>query len=167
SATSNGLGFLRGRFTGNSFAWDTPVIVRSAPNTQHFFDKPWMVADSSSGNVYLTYTDFYGVGLDAIEFQRSLDRGATWSTFTALSSVAGTGLVQGSRVAVGPQGVLYGVWKEIGASTDEDFMRIRKSVDFGQTFQAEQKVSDLYDNFGTGPPGFNRERGITFPSIAV
>jgi hypothetical protein len=42
-----------------------------------FFDKQWMVADSSNGHLYLTYTVF-GVGADTVVYQRSTDGGAHW-----------------------------------------------------------------------------------------
>ena len=67
------------------------------------------------------------------------------------------------------------VWKEIGFAnlppTDpnygKDFFKIRKSTNRGVSFGPEVIAVTLSDNFGTGAPGFNREQGITFPSIAI
>ena len=135
-------------------------------------DKPWIAVDPGTGNVYVSYTHFtvntqtFSV-VDSIVFQRSLDRGATWERdLITLSSDATAGLVQGSRPAVGPDGEVYVAWKEIG-KTDADYMRIRKSTNHGASFGPEATVASFYDNFGTGAPGYNRLRGITFPSIAI
>jgi len=158
---------VRGTFSGNTFTWDTPHIAGQKSVFNGFLDKCWMVADSSSGNVYVTYTDFVSLPEgNGIVFQRSVDGGTTWSSPVQLSPGSASRLVQGSRPAVGPDGRLYVVWKEIGP-TDVDFFRIRISTDGGLNFQSQGTIASHYDNFGSGAPGFNRERGITYPAIAV
>ena len=173
-ANESGLGVVRGQFSGNTFSWGTPVVVRHVVNQTGGIDidKPWIAVDPGTGNVYVSYTHFtvntqtFSV-VDSIVFQRSLDRGATWERdLITLSSDAAAGLVQGSRPAVGPDGEVYVAWKEIG-KTDADYMRIRKSTNHGASFGPEATVASFYDNFGTGAPGYNRLRGITFPSIAI
>src|SRR6185436_16766486 len=80
------------------------------------------------------------------------------------------GLVQGSRPAVGPGGILHLVWKTVdttAAAGGLDAMRIRSSGDGGRTFGAAFDVAGLYTNFCSGPPGFDRGFGLGFPSIAV
>ncbi len=56
---------------------------------------------------------------------------------------------------------------ETNAAIDTDHYRYRRSTNGGASFGAEVTCVDQISNFGTGAPGFNRERGITFPSIAV
>ena len=167
----NGVGIVKGTFSGLSFAWGTPRIVRRVFNAEHFLDKPWMAADSANGNVYITYTDFFpdaGQTSDQVLFERSRDQGVSWEALQALNLPEVNGNVQGSRPAVGPSSEIYVVWKEIGPSDPgSDFMRIRKSFDGGTTFQPELTVAEFFDNYGTGAPGFNREKSVALPSIAV
>ena len=83
-----------------------------------------------------------------------------------LSSAADAGLVQGSRVAVGPNGEVHAVWSalETDPAIDTDHFRYRRSTDFGASFGPELTCANFVSNFGTGAPGFNRNRGITFPA---
>ena len=169
----HGVGVARADFADGTLHWRTVKFVRRLAESAYLttdIDKPWVVADSVSGNVYLSYTRFFGATDDSILFTRSTDRGVTWSPSALLSSAAASGLVQGSRPAVGPDGELYVTWKEIDPDTThsgQDILRIRKSVDFGASFGPERTVARFFDNFGTGAPSFNREQGIGLPSIAV
>jgi flagellar hook capping protein FlgD len=170
SATTNAIGVARGHFGGAGFVWDQVVSVRSVGNA--FLDKQWMVADATTtGNLYLSYTTFLPGPSNQIDYQRSTDNGATWSAVTKLSAMADDNLVQGSRPVAGPDGEVYVVWAALGASTYEDFFRLRRCP-AGQggaaaSFAAQVTAASYIANFGTGAPGFNRERGIHFPSIAV
>ena len=164
----SGVGVVKATFPGGASppVWGTPHIARNVNASNFFIDKEWLAADSSSGNLLLTYTLFTALD-DSIDFQRSTDGGVTWGPILTLSSNAAAGYVQGSRPAVGPNGEVYAVWEEIGISTAFDHFRVRKSTDHGVSFGAEATVDDHYANFGSGAPGFNRQSGITFPSIAV
>ena len=159
----NGIGVVRATFPAGVFTWDTPRIVVDYVASGSA-DKQWIAADSTNGNLYVSWTRF--TPSDSILFSRSTDNGVTWSPAITVSSPAAAGLVQGSRPVVGPSGEVYVTWSELGP-IDADFFRIRKSTNAGVSFGAEQTVSSLFENFGTGAPGFNRERGITFPAIAV
>jgi hypothetical protein len=165
NSTRNGIALVKARFNAGAVAWSTPALVRTGNNSSVFFDKPWLAADSLSGRLYLSYTVF-GVAADTIVFQRSSVGGTTWDNPQRLSANAEAGYVQGSRPAVGPNGEVYLTWYSIGP-VDVDYMKIRKSTDQGATFSAAVNVASLYSNFGSGAPGFNREIGITYPSIAV
>jgi hypothetical protein len=167
----NAVGVVRGIFSGATFNWSTPGLIRVVRNAEHFLDKPWIAADSSSGNVYLTYSDFFPVGTDVsntIQFVRSRDRGVTWDPELTINSPSANGSVQGARPVLGPNGEVYVVWKEIGPiDPGSDLMRIRKSANRGNSFAPENTVCTFFDNYGTGAPGFNREKGVALPSIAV
>ena len=165
SSGNNGIAVVKGTFSGSTLTWGTPVIVRSALNTQFFLDKPWLVADSLSGNLYLTYTEF-GPGTDEINFKRSIDGGATWGSDIKINLLSEDGAVQGSRPCVGPNGEVHVVYYAIGAG-DSDLMRYRVSTNGGTSFGAVTTAASFHPNFGTGAPGFNREMGIQFPSIAA
>src|SRR6185436_17030258 len=63
---------------------------------------------------------------------------------------------------------IYVVWKEIGlTASGQDYLRARKSTDGGATWGLEQTAATLFDNFGTGAPGFNLEQGITLSEITI
>src|SRR5262245_38944437 len=142
----NGIAISRGVFSGSTFAWDPPVVVRDYPNNSNLIDKQWMAVDSLSGNLYMTFSNFTVVGQSAvsnsIQFTRSTDGGNTWSAPFTLSATTEAGLVQGSRPAVGPNGELYTVWHAIGQFSGpnanspfgRDFFRIRKSTNAGVNF---------------------------------
>jgi hypothetical protein len=143
----------------SGFAWEAPRLARATRDT--FPDKPWLAADSLTGNLYLSYTAFYRrekKSTDRIEFQRSDDGGLSWSPPMKLSADTEEGLVQGSRPAVGPRGELHVVWKTVdttAAAAGLDVMRIRSSLDEGQTFREPADVA-LPTPLSSGPPGFDR-----------
>ena len=168
-ADEHGVAVARANFNAatNAITWTRPVVIKSLLQVDGFIDKPWIAVDSLSGNVYVTYTRFTPTQ-DSIVVSRSTNRGATWGPQITLSSPASAGLVQGSRPGVGPAGEIYVTWKEIALSgTGQDFIRVRRSNDFGVSWLPEQTAAAFFDNFGTGAPGFNREQGIALPSIAV
>jgi hypothetical protein len=167
-ASNNAIGVARGHFTGSSFAFDSVFAVRIASNASFFLDKQWLAVDSLSGNLYVTNTTFTTTG-DQIDFYRSTNAGRTWSAAVTISSGTDNGWVQGSRVVVGPGGEVHTVWQglEQSLAIDTDHYRYRKSTNGGVSFAPEVNAADYVSNFGTGSPGFNRERGLTFPSIAV
>ncbi|HYM80339.1 MAG TPA: T9SS type A sorting domain-containing protein [Candidatus Limnocylindria bacterium] len=167
SGSTNGVGVVRGTFVGGVLTWGTPKLVRSVNNSSNFLDKVWVVADSASGNLYVSYTNFTP-SANQIDFQIQTDptNVAAWSTATTISSAGDAGLVQASRPAMGPDGELYVVWAAIGP-IDVDFFRVRKSTTAGATFGSQVTAASYFANFGTGAPGFNRGMGITFPSLAV
>jgi hypothetical protein len=170
SATTNGVGAVRATFPGGVFTWSTPVVIKSYTNSTAAADKEWMAADSLNGNLYAVWTKF-DIGGDHIMFSRSTNGGTTWSAELEINSATDRGFVQGSRVAVGPAGEVYVVYWAIGQTgavpTSADFVRIRKSTNAGVSFGAEVTLTSEYTNFGTGAPGFNRNQGVTFPSIGV
>jgi hypothetical protein len=164
-STTTYIGVAAAHFSGTTFTWDSAFVVRSESSITYFLDKPWCVADSATGNVYVTSTTFDA--LDHIDFYRSTNGGRTWSVQTQISLAGEDGAVQGSRPVVGPTGQLYAVWSSIG-STDADYLYCRRSTDQGLTWVAgEVLVASHFAQFGTGAPGYNRERGITFPSVTV
>ncbi|TMQ70859.1 MAG: hypothetical protein E6K80_07200 [Candidatus Eisenbacteria bacterium] len=171
SGPANGVGVVRGRFAPEGFAWETPRVARAVRDS--FPDKPWLTADSLSGDLLLCYTIFFkrqSRNSDFIEFQRSEDGNQSWTPPVKVSTDEEDGLVQGSRTAVGPDGELHVVWKTIDTTATDggvDQVRIRSSRDDGRSFAAAATVADVFTNFCSGPPGFDRGFGLGFPSIAV
>ena len=165
TGTTNGVAIVKGTFSGGVFTWGTPTLIVSGSNSAVFYDKEWVAVDPATSNIYLTYTKFTLSG-DEIDFQRSTNGGTVWSAAIKLSSTADNGYVQGARVAVGPTGQVYDVYQAIGP-VDKDFFKMRKSVNAGVSFGAEVQAADYFANFSAGAPGFNRERGITYPGMAI
>jgi hypothetical protein len=167
----NGIGIVPATFVGTNIAWGAPVMLRKVGSGQLVLDKPWAVADSSSDSLHVSYTTFTQFA-NHIQYQRS-PNGVSWAPALTVSLPADSGWVQGSRPAVGPNGEVYVVWSVIGP-IDVDYFRIRKSTNYGVSFGTEIQVpaggvpsAGFYGNWGMGAPGFNRERGISFPGISV
>jgi hypothetical protein len=158
-----GVSVISVTFPGGVFTWGTPHVAQNLSTASHFLDKEWMVADSSSGNLYLTFTHFI-VGGSTIGFQRSVDGGATWSAEQTISTSSGD--IQASRPAVAGDGTLYITWKQIGP-VDVDFVRVRRSTNQGVSFDPQNAGISYYDNFGSGAPGFNRNRNVVEPCPVV
>jgi len=165
----NGIALVKATFSGGTLAWGTPNLVRAAQDFDAQLDKPWMAVDPASGKLYVTYTAFdYSFTRDTIDIQSSSDGGLTWSDPIQLSADADAGYVQGSRVAVGPAGEVYTSWYAIGqTATFLDRFQVRKSTNRAASFDPEVTGAELFSNFSSGAPGFNRPRSITFPSLAV
>ncbi len=161
----SGVGVVKGRWNGADFVWGTPTIARNLPYLEP--DKEWVVADSASGRVFLSYTRFPITG-SVIDFQWADSNATTWSTprQISLDTSLERGYVQGSRPAVDGDGRVFVVYELIGDSF-EDYFRIRRSDDRGQTFALPVTAVSMYTNFGTGGPGFNRDHGVEFSGIAV
>lgn len=176
----NGLSTVavwRGSFQGEVLTWQPRVhalpLVEEA-YTQLPWDAPRICCDPA-GNVYLTSTRVHGLTVDLFEqticFTRSIDNGATWSTPLALSSP----MCNGARPVVGPDGEVYVIWHDIA----QEQILGRRSVDFGQTFEAAFVVGDIHENLAAGPPGFEphsrkhpvypcmSDFPLTSPSVAV
>lgn len=169
---TNGIGVGRGRFSGSSFAWENPTLVRSVLYTDSdFLDKQWIAVDPASGRVYISYT-YFKAGASEIDFQAADSTLASWTTAKRLSVQSGTasldesGYVQGSRPVVLSNGSVVVMYYRIGL-VDVDYFRVVRSTDHGATFSAPNDAVSFFANFGTGAPGFNRPMGIQFASIAA
>ena len=136
--------------------WADPVATASKDGFTHFLDKSWMTVDpTNTSRLFVTYTDFDFSGVCgpsalriAIELVSSTDGGATWGAPVEIDEVcspfSGPGLFdQGSQVAVGPGGEVYGAWEFFQADFFTRELRIRKSVDHGATFAPLVKVTDV------------------------
>jgi hypothetical protein len=140
----SGISVSKSVDAGNTF--QGAIMAVSKPAANHELDKPWMAVD---GNIlHVTYTDFFfgdprcpspGVGA-SIEYVRSVNGGITWSTPIVLDTACGSApFVQGSQVAVGPQGsnAVYVAWESFPAGLGIGrTIRLKKSVNGGEIFPA-------------------------------
>ena len=161
-AMGSGLALLRASFPGGVFTIEDNRQI--AVGGASFLDKEWMVADSLTGNLYVSYTNF-APGGGRIDFIRSTDNGLTWSAPMTLNQPVTYGSVQGSRPVVGPDGELYVVWTEF--DYPENYLRIRRSDDFGVSFGSEQTIVAFIENGWSGAPGYRRNFTLALPGIAV
>jgi hypothetical protein len=165
----SGVAIIKGRWNGNTFTWGAPVVTDSVSADLFLsLDKQWVVADSSTGRVYLTYSHFSNNGDSRIMFQSSDSSATQWSPSRQLSLNIPTenSWVQGSRPAVDGDGRLYVMYYLIGQGF-ADYYRVLTSTDGGVTFNTPVTAESLYTNFGSGAPGFNRAFGVQFPGISV
>ena len=172
SNARNGIGIAEGRFGTAGFSFDPPVLAREA-GRDTLPDKPWIAADTLTGDLALAYTSFFRrdtITQDQIEFQRRGAADAAWSPRLKLSAPGEDGMVQGARPAPGPAGEWVVAWTSIDttlAGGGVDVMRVRISRDHGASFGPAAATPGHYTNFGSGAPGYNRPYGFTFPGLAV
>lgn len=122
-------------------------------------DKEWMVCDLTKGSspyknhLYISWTRF---GTPAgILLTKSTNNGVNWSTPVQVSNGGG---VQGSDLAIGPNGEVYAVW--VGGTSTTDIIYFNKSTNGGGTFAAATNIAQ-----GTSPNITISSSGVTFPSI--
>jgi hypothetical protein len=171
NATRNGV-FVRRSLDGGK-TWEAKQVSVSENASDPgipFEDKPYIVADSSSGagtsghagNLYVGWTRWTLTGSEIL-VARSTDDGETWSKPVEIDRHPGlprddNGAAEGFAGAVGPDGRLYAVW-----SQDNDIL-LTASRDGGKTFSRARAI------LHTAPIMFavdTLERANGFPQIAV
>lgn len=143
-----------------------PVAVNPDPATNNFEDKEWIAVDNSSssfsGRVYVSWTRFVG-STDYILLSYSTNYGQTWSTAPLqISLTTQNGAVQGSQVAVGPDGSVYVVY-EVSYVGGKRQQFIAKSTDGGVSFSTPVAATPRFNELS-----FNSSfRKNSFASLAV
>lgn len=128
-----------------------------------------IVTSPFANNFYCTWTDFNS-GNGAVDFNRSTDKGATFSTKLVLRS--GTvGFGQGTNVQTGPNGEVYVCWADhttVVAPYKADGMGFASSMNGGVSFTP---ASVIFPYRGTRVDNtsstYNFTRVNDFPSMAV
>lgn len=129
-------------------------------------DKPWAVVDRTTGNIYVTWTQFDKYGSSILEhrsnimFSKSTDGGESWSEAVRINQVDGNCIdsdetVEGAVPAVGPDGEIYVSWAgPLGLVFD-------RSTDQGETWlDNDIFVSDLPGGWDFDIPGIQRCNGF-------
>ncbi|MFB3924181.1 MAG: sialidase family protein [Terriglobia bacterium] len=160
-----GVGSLGASNLGISAGTTYPVAVQTDPNTSTFEDKEWLAVDNSGGardgNVYVTWTRFTSTA-DMVLFSRSTDHGQTWSAPVQVSNPSFNGAVQGSQIAVGPDGTIYVVYEVFYVGNQRAHF-LSKSTNGGTSFSSSVQVTPLF-----GELKFNSTyRKNTFASLAI
>jgi hypothetical protein len=161
------------RSVEGTFGFSEPVDVSGkVENKFDFQDKESLAVDRSptspfQGNVYVAWTDFSHT--TSIEFARSVDLGKTFQKPITLSIKTNSTSVQGSNIAVGPDGEVYVAFleTEIGDSGSTVIgIGFVKSLDGGLTWTNPTRLiaSPL---FISAMPGMDNVRTNSFPRVAV
>ncbi len=129
-------------------------------------DKPWVVVDSVTNTLYVTWTQFDVYNSNDttkhsnIHFSKSTDMGDTWSTPIRINEVSGDCLdndntVEGAVPAIGPNGEIYVAWSgPVGIVFD-------RSLDGGQTWlDNDIFISDQPGGWTYDVPGIYRCNGL-------
>jgi hypothetical protein len=154
--------------SGPSFTQSGCHAVRTSltPST-NLEDKEWIATDNStsscSGNVYASWTHFVDNTTDKIFFSRSTDHGVTWSGSLHIDSAAQDGAVQGSQVAVGPDGSVYVAYEVFTGTGSTGQQFIAKSTNCGKSFGTPVAASPGFNNLSFSSP----YRDNSFPALAV
>ena len=165
-STEVGITVHRGTFHDNVLTWAAPSII-PAPGAMDFLDKESIAVDPRSDGkaVYVSTTNFLGVGGSQIELYRSFDGGVTFTGPTIVKTPDAAGQ-QGSQVAVGRSGEVFVAW-ERGRFTATPQILFRASTDQGATFGPLRTVANITGLTLFPPVGYNRSRYNDFPRMAV
>jgi hypothetical protein len=167
NASRNGLFVRRSLDGGKTWALQhNPIIEHETYPGMPFEDKPYIVADDSSGpysgNLYVGWTR-WTIADSQILLSRSTDDGKTWSAPLEIDKRRGlprddNGAVEGFSGVVDRDGTLYAVWAL------NDHIVLTTSRDGGLTFTMPQDIIPVGPIMFT-VDGVSRSNG--FPVIAI
>jgi hypothetical protein len=162
----SGISVSKSTDGGQSFGGAAMAVAKDA--STHFLDKPWMAvargATPDSDIVHVTYTDFEfpGTGCPgrfservAIEYVRSVDGGATWTSPLLVDETCSTPpnfpFVQGSQVRAGLERDVYVAWERYPrGSLPPREIRVRRSANLGGSFGPPVVIADNVTPIGSG-----------------
>lgn len=163
------LAIYRGDQVGDSLVWSGPtyaVPLAREDAVSPIYDAPDLRWNPTSGTLYLAFARVHYTGTSfesTVQFVRSTDGGASWSTPLPLS----TSECNGPRMAIGPDGELFVVWHDLRQKK----ILGRRSSDDGLNFGNVFACGSIEDNRGAQPPGYHEESGrayrIAFPTVDV
>lgn len=146
-----------------------PVVTNVSNPIQDSEDKEWLAVDNSTGSsafknrVYVSWSRFAasGPGNSRIFITWSSNQGTTWSTPLQISPASQNGAVQGSQVAVGPDGTVYVCWDT--AVVGGHRMFFSKSTNGGGAWTTPTAITPIFNDI-TFTATYRYD---SFPSLAV
>ena len=145
-----------------------PVVKNVSNPVTNSEDKEWIAVDNSTGSstfkgrVYVSWSRFNTSGTGSrIMLTWSGNQAGTWSAPIQLSPVSQNGAVQGSQVAVGPDGTVYVAYDVAVVGGHQVFFT--KSTDGGVTWPTPVSITPIFTevNFTSS------YRKDSFPSLAM
>lgn len=154
-STNTGLSWSSGTFAGLNGTKDQ--------------DKQWAIFDSTTNNIYLTWTEFDSYGSSnianksRIRFSKSTDAGSTWSPAIKINTIDGTCIddsstVEGAVPTVGPSGQLYVSW------SGPNGLVFKKSLDHGVTWPTNETLVTTTTGWDYSISGIDRSNGLPITS---
>ncbi len=171
NATDSALAVSVGTFSPTKLTWTLPK--QAAISTPDFLDKPWVTCDRATNTLYMIYTRFVNFNINLagplqVEIIKSVDGGTTWSAPVVLQSSA-TESVQIGYLAIGPNSEVYTLWErgvdDITAVNTQ--LELRRSFNFGATFDPKVVVRVMTPSFYPAMVGFNREDTLEIGTVAA
>jgi hypothetical protein len=155
AAPPNTVAVNKGTFDASgALSWGPPTFIGQNAASSHLDDKEWIGADAHAGSpfqdrVYVSYTHFIfnpsnGRTVHSpIYFAFSTDGGATFNDPKSIVGIVKYD--QGSRIVVGPNGMVYVFWE--GATRQDAFNSIWMvaSTDGGVSFSTPFAVAPVVD----------------------
>ena len=145
-----------------------PVVTNVSNPVTNSEDKEWMAIDNSTGSslfknrIYVSWSRFNSSGTGSrIMVTRSADQAATWSATLQLSPSTQNGSVQGSQVAVGPDGTVYVVYDAAVTGGHQTFFT--KSTNGGVTWDTPKAITPIFNELSFSAS----YRFDSFPYLAV
>jgi len=152
------------KFDFNTYEWTNGSYM--GLNGTKAQDKEWAVVDSTTNNIYVTWTQFdeYGTAnpdmYSNIHFSKSIDAGETWSDAIQINEISGNCVdgdetTEGAVPAIGPNGEIYVAWAGPAGIVFD------RSLDGGNTWLS----NDIFVNaqptgWDYGIPGIYRANGL-------
>lgn len=148
--------------------WTAPVLVSNIDPTV-LQDKPWIAIDTNptmGGNIYISWTELFSSGFNfgsRIVCTSSFDGGSSFTRPVKVKSYDTEQALQGSTIAIGPQGEVQLAWGDQGVSG----ISFASSINRGRTFSPPIVAASLftYEMLGTLLNSHFSANGL--PSIAV
>jgi len=151
--------------------WDIGTGIGKNEPTQQ--DKEWAVVHPTTGQLYVTWTEFdkYGsknpLHKSRIRFATSIDKGKTFSQAITISALEGDaidddGTTEGAVPAVDREGTIYVAWAY------QSKIYFNKSMDNGITWmEKEQEIAQQPMGWTQDIPGVGRCNGMPVTAVDI
>lgn len=143
------------RSSDGGITWEEPVAIATTDDPGSYWDKEWIVADPTTGSLYVVWKDFTGIGDGGpMLMSRSTDGGDTWTGPRSITPDRNAFAAQPLVLPNGRFAVVYSVHRER--------IRIIRSRDGGETFGRPRTIAVMQPSV---LPGLRTGDGL--PSATV
>ena len=136
-------------------------------------DKQWLAVDPTSGDLYITWTEFDVYGSEKptdnsrILFSKSTDMADSWSAPIAINErdgdcLDGDNTVEGAVPAVGPNGEVYVAW------SGHKLIYFDRSLDGGESWWKNDRIiSKQFSGWDLDVNGISRTNGMPITKVDI